>query len=180
MDTSTQYIPIIDFQVYNVNVDKADVSKSALETLSKDVIREFEKVGFCYIINHGITDEFVQRYMSVSRQFFELPRQEKKLYERASKESYHGWIGEEEESLNNKIPGDLKETFNFYPGISFNLLYDVCYPSPDTDDNLHIEADAFWKHWGNNDKFLIILTRMILSVLTMLHFPMRCYQSRRF
>ena len=109
-------LPVLDLADYNVTIDKQNVTPEVLAALASNVINKFEKVGFCYVINHGIDDEQIRRYLAICERFFKLSTTEKALYGKALKGCYHGWIGMEEESLDTEQPGDLKETFNFHPG----------------------------------------------------------------
>ncbi|XP_067275124.1 uncharacterized protein [Pseudorasbora parva] len=105
-------IPVLDFNVYELG--KADVSAANLEKLSKELRRAFTEVGFVYLKNTGINQEEVENVMRVSKKFFCLPEDMKKPFSRGSFSCNlnHGWVSVENESLNPRRPGDLKEAYN--------------------------------------------------------------------
>ena len=121
MDFSEETIPILDFKDYNINVDKNNVSDKVLETLAKEFMKKFEQIGFCNIINHGIPGELLEEYTSVTERFFQLPVEEKRVYERTKTGGYYGWVGIGGEGFDSNTPGDLKESFNFCQGIFHSI-----------------------------------------------------------
>ena len=116
MEMCEEPIPVVDFRDFNINVNKDDVKDTVLETLATDFLKKFEKIGFCYIINHGVPDELLEEYTSVTGKFFQLPVEKKKIFERNKTGGYHGWVGIGGEVLDSNAPGDLKESFNFCQG----------------------------------------------------------------
>ncbi|MBN9151874.1 MAG: isopenicillin N synthase family oxygenase [Micrococcales bacterium] len=86
--------------------------------------REFDEVlrevGFFQIIDHGVTENVADRCWNVSRNFFDLPLEEKLRVERPEGGLY-GYFPMLAESLaqsrDEKAPGDLKESFNMGPGV---------------------------------------------------------------
>ena len=107
-------IPILDFSQYSLSVNRNGVVADVLKLLGSKLVQAFETVGFCYIINHGIPDDFIQNYFSCNRSFFELPADEKQKWAHSGKDSLFGWIGIAQESLDVDKPGDLKETFDYF------------------------------------------------------------------
>lgn len=64
-------IPIVDFT--KVNSSSLEDRKS----VAQEVGKAFREVGFCYALNHGISEELQAELLRVMKQFFELPLEEK-------------------------------------------------------------------------------------------------------
>lgn len=101
----------------------------AVPTISLDrdsavVGREFDEtlrtVGFCQIVDHGISAHSADAAWNTAREFFDLPLADKLTVERPDGGLY-GYFPMLSESLTASIggrhPGDLKESFNMGPGI---------------------------------------------------------------
>lgn len=57
---STSTIPVIDFQKYGLHVNRPEsVHQDDLKELGNQMCRALEDIGFCYLKNHGISDEQV-------------------------------------------------------------------------------------------------------------------------
>ncbi|CAC5421865.1 unnamed protein product [Mytilus coruscus] len=95
-------IPVIDFQKYGLQIEKADsVPREDLKELGDQMCQALQNIGFCYLKNHGVPDA--------------QPLEEKKKNVKPD-EGYDGWIGLEKENLNLERPvGDYKETYNITP-----------------------------------------------------------------
>ena len=119
MAGSGTVIPVIDFgrlglHQQNENIDKTDLKN--IGDLMKDA---FTTVGFCYLKNHGLENDVLNRYMGISRRFFEQPVEEKTKYARAAKLDF-GWVALGREKVNPERPGDLKEAFDYHPAYCSN------------------------------------------------------------
>ncbi|XP_015460500.2 uncharacterized protein si:dkey-10o6.2 [Astyanax mexicanus] len=107
MDT----IPVVDFNAYNLGVN--NVPDNKLVKLGEEIKAAFTGVGFVYLRNSGIEDNEVTNVMSITEKFFLLPEEKKRPFSRGTfPNGNHGWISLEQESLNPRCPGDLKEAFN--------------------------------------------------------------------
>ncbi|XP_077050621.1 uncharacterized protein LOC143700826 [Siphateles boraxobius] len=131
-------IPVLDFRVYELGI--ANVSAADLEKLSKELRKAFTEVGFVYLKNTGINQEEVDKVMHVSKKFFCLPEDMKKPFSRGSFScnEFHGWISVENEILNPRRPGDLKEAFNLT-----SLSADNKWPSEGVDDFRDVHVSFF-------------------------------------
>lgn len=86
--------------------------------------REFDEtlreVGFFQVVDHGIDGETADRAWNISREFFDLPL-ENKLEVVRPEGGLYGYFPMKSESLSasmgQKVPGDVKESFNMGPGI---------------------------------------------------------------
>lgn len=108
-------IPVIDFSEFGIdNEDVSNIDENRRQQVATEVCNAIENIGFCYLKNHGISDDQVERLMDVSRGFFEQPIEVKKKFLKADEEGeYHGWIPEER--LSPEKPQDYKEAFNYKP-----------------------------------------------------------------
>ena len=108
-------IPVIDFSDYGLSVeDSATVDGEKLKSLGQQVKDAFSSVGFCYLKNHGVSEELIGRYQKVSKEFFEQPVEVKEGYRRGTEINF-GWVATEQERVNPERPGDFKEAFNYCP-----------------------------------------------------------------
>ncbi|XP_074490174.1 uncharacterized protein LOC141766903 [Sebastes fasciatus] len=115
-------IPVVDFGAYSLSEE--DVSDEHMHNLSKELESAFTQVGFVYLKNTGITQEEVDRVLSISKTFFLQPDEVKRPFSRSTFaiSPNHGWVCSESERLNPCRPGDLKEAFNissFHPDIKW-------------------------------------------------------------
>ena len=108
-------IPIIDFGAHGLHVkDTSIIDNDALVALGEEVKHSFSTIGFAYLKNHGVDEKLISDFMRVSREFFEQPMEEKEKCG-MSKEIKSGWLGSEQETLNQDRPADLKESYSYAP-----------------------------------------------------------------
>lgn len=112
-DTSSP-IPVIDFDKLGLHREMGTIEPAALKEVGEKIKEAFTKIGFCYLKNHGINQDLIDHYMTVSRNFFQQPAEEKVKHVRG-KDINFGWVAVEREKLNPDRPGDLKEAFNYHP-----------------------------------------------------------------
>ncbi|XP_052792997.1 uncharacterized protein LOC128226924 [Mya arenaria] len=115
MSDLPMHIPVIDFSQCGLQEPEEGLQTESLIKVGQQIKDAFSTVGFCYLKNHGIDQQLVDKYMAVSRKFFELSVEEKMKHVRGVERNY-GWVAVEREKLNPERPGDLKEAFNFHPG----------------------------------------------------------------
>ena len=102
---SADDIPIIDVGPL-VNGDAAGEKR-----VVKQMVEAYRTLGFCYIKNHGIPQELIDRAFAAMPTFFELPEEEKKKI--TINRNQRGWIGMNGQvQLHGKIP-NLSESFIF-------------------------------------------------------------------
>jgi len=68
-------------------------------------------VGFFYLVNHGVSEDLVERTFAASRQFFSLPLEEKLLIEAGSNGRGYTRYLDETLDLEKQTMGDTKEGF---------------------------------------------------------------------
>src|SRR5262245_5663131 len=71
LDAATRMIPVIDYGPYFAGVP------GALERLAVEVAHACETVGFFYVLNHGVSEDTIERAFAASRQFHGLSLQQK-------------------------------------------------------------------------------------------------------
>ncbi|XP_076076644.1 uncharacterized protein LOC143047472 [Mytilus galloprovincialis] len=101
-------IPVIDFQLHAVGKEGC----VDLDNLGSEMCQALEGIGFCYLKNHGISEEIINEAFSSSKDFFSQPVNEKEKFARSHNYNF-GWVGLEVEKLNPERPvGDYKEAWN--------------------------------------------------------------------
>ncbi|XP_075996878.1 uncharacterized protein LOC142990864 [Genypterus blacodes] len=105
-------IPVVDFSVYSL--EQEAVTDEQLNILMEELKTAFITIGFVYLKNTGITQDEVDRVLDISKKFFLQPDELKKPFATGHCASvpYYGWRCLENEKLNPRRPGDLKETFD--------------------------------------------------------------------
>ncbi len=102
----------LEIPTISLDRDPAEVGREIDETL--------REVGFFQVVDHGVDDAIADGCWNVSRAFFDLPLESKLEVERPDGGLY-GYFPMKSESLSasmgQKVPGDLKESFNMGPGI---------------------------------------------------------------
>lgn len=93
-----------------IDLSDPDVQKNV--TLLKQACLD---CGFFYIINHGISQEFMDEVFSQSKRFFDLPIEEKMKVLRNEKHRGYTPIFDESLDSENQVNGDYKE--GYYIGV---------------------------------------------------------------
>jgi isopenicillin N synthase-like dioxygenase len=70
-DAAARIIPVIDYGPYFAGVP------GALESVAAEIADACENVGFFYALNHGVSDETIERVFAASRRFHALPLAQK-------------------------------------------------------------------------------------------------------
>ncbi|KAI8141957.1 hypothetical protein BJV82DRAFT_670060 [Fennellomyces sp. T-0311] len=94
-------------------VDFADYSNK-YSTIAEQVLEACKTIGFFYIINHSIPSSQVAKIFELSRDFFELPTEDKVKHAKVDKE-YQGYLSLYSQRLDpkNQKQGDNKESYDF-------------------------------------------------------------------
>ncbi|KAB8334317.1 isopenicillin N synthase family oxygenase [Scytonema tolypothrichoides VB-61278] len=99
-------IPVIDFSPFTT--DKA----TAKQTVVHQIYQACHEIGFMYLKNTNISNDFIHQVLQHSKNFFDLPLAEKQQLAWSDEFSNQGYVDLERERLNPNNPGDLKEAFN--------------------------------------------------------------------
>jgi isopenicillin N synthase-like dioxygenase len=108
-----RYVPIIDIGPFLVGdaQGRADVAAAMRDAC--------ENIGFLQIVGHGVAPDLLERCYSLSKDFFDLPLQEKLKVKQPSPDQVRGYsaVGAEglSFSLDEVSPGDLKESYSIGP-----------------------------------------------------------------
>jgi isopenicillin N synthase-like dioxygenase len=70
-DAAARIIPVIDYGPYFAGVP------GAIERVAAEIADACENVGFFYALNHGVSDETIERALAASRRFHALPLEQK-------------------------------------------------------------------------------------------------------
>jgi len=110
-----QQVPIIDIAPF-LNGDGDDKGK---RQVAEQVRKACEDIGFFVVTGHGIAPNLITEVNDVSKQFFDLPHEEKIVVERWADDVIRGYSRPLKECLaesrGNKAPGDLKESLTIIP-----------------------------------------------------------------
>ncbi|KAG2196996.1 hypothetical protein INT47_006943 [Mucor saturninus] len=100
---TVETIPIVDFADYKTNPNK----------VAQDVLQACKSIGFFYMINHDLPQQDIDRAFELSKEYFDLPAQEKRQH--LIDDTNHGYSQIYSETLDpeNQRQGDHKEGFNF-------------------------------------------------------------------
>lgn len=123
MEDRGSLIPVIDFDQLGLHRKYESIDMAALKGVGNRVINAFSTAGFCYLQKHGISQDLVSKYMTLSKAFFQQSVEEKSNVRRKS--GNFGWMAMEQEKLNPDRPGDLKESFNYLPADDPNVWHTV-------------------------------------------------------
>ena len=71
----------------------------------------FNQIGFVAIKNHGLTDELTEKLYAVVKEFFALPPEVKKQYDRPELHGQRGYTSKGKEHAKGRTTADLKEFY---------------------------------------------------------------------
>eukprot|EP00252_Welwitschia_mirabilis_P023089 TRINITY_DN6437_c0_g1_i1.p1 TRINITY_DN6437_c0_g1~~TRINITY_DN6437_c0_g1_i1.p1 ORF type:complete len:324 (-),score=57.09 TRINITY_DN6437_c0_g1_i1:230-1201(-) len=92
-----------------------DLSSPDLEGSASLLRKACLDTGFFYVVNHGISEEFMQEVFEQSRRFFKLPMEQKMKLLRSKKHRGYTPIHDESLDPDRQIVGDFKE--GYYIGV---------------------------------------------------------------
>jgi len=114
--------------------------------LSSDPIRKekfvdeigsaFENIGFVALKGHFLDPELVEELYSEIKQFFNLPLETKRKYEKPELGGQRGYVSFGKEHAKGRKEGDLKEFWHFGQYVSEDSKYAAEYPQNITVDEL--------------------------------------------
>ncbi|KAF8407629.1 hypothetical protein HHK36_006762 [Tetracentron sinense] len=112
MDSNFDSIPIIDVSPLLTNPEAINMDDPIVYQVLEMLHTACKNVGFFYVKGHGISDTLVRGVREVSRNFFNLPLEEKKKIKLSSTTGYRGYT----KLLDNKTQGkpDMHESIDAY------------------------------------------------------------------
>lgn len=114
-------IPLVSVASIAVNVAESDLVENDFRQVGDELTKAFTKTGFCYIKDHGVDENLLDKCFDVGKTFFALPLETKKRCLRGDGgKDYFGWlpkpftkgIDRTPEKLVPNLPPDHKESFN--------------------------------------------------------------------
>jgi len=106
-------VPIIDISLFYTG------SPAERVELAAQVDRACRDIGFLVITGHGVPQRLIDRVDETSRKFFKMSTPDKQALKRPKDDQVRGYsaVGDEglSNSLGQKSPGDLKESFSIGP-----------------------------------------------------------------
>src|SRR3954447_18515567 len=110
---ATRGIPVIDVAPFRAGTDAGKRAVAAA------IGRACEEIGFFTVVGHGVDPGLVARTYDLSRDFFDLPMDEKQRIKRPAPEQNRGYnaIGQEtlSYSIGEAAPPDFKEFLSIGP-----------------------------------------------------------------
>lgn len=100
-------IPIVDLDIW---ISGNDAARRALAAEVGDICHQ---QGFFYLINHGISGQFIDHYLDYLRSFFDLSNEQKQAIDKIHSPHFRGWERTGSELTNNKI--DYREQLDIGP-----------------------------------------------------------------
>ncbi|HWK46813.1 MAG TPA: 2-oxoglutarate and iron-dependent oxygenase domain-containing protein [Stellaceae bacterium] len=122
-------IPIVDIS------GAADPKRRA--DLVRDVVSVAERVGFMYVVGHGVGDDTFDRVFDMSRRFFDLPESEKRKIHITRSPQYRGYLGLLEK-------GDTDPTFKGNNLEAFHCAAELGPEHPDVTMGLPLRGPNLW------------------------------------
>ncbi len=71
----------------------------------------FNQIGFVAIKNHGLTDDLTEKLYTVVKEFFALPEEVKRQYDRPELHGQRGYTSKGKEHAKGRTTADLKEFY---------------------------------------------------------------------
>jgi isopenicillin N synthase-like dioxygenase len=102
-------IPVVDFAGFYSD----DPARRA--ATAADLRAALEQYGFLYLRNHGVPQNVLDALFAGSRAFFALPLAAKQAATPTERANTRGYGGVASQALDERQPGDLKETFQAGP-----------------------------------------------------------------
>jgi isopenicillin N synthase-like dioxygenase len=144
-------IPVIDIASLVDGSDK--------ESVSREIGKACEEVGFFYVKNHGVPQEMIDRVYKAAEDFFELPQEVKdRLHVAKSGPTLRGYIPPYGENADPKKTRDLKEVFDY--GVHTDEVSPFFGPNPNPSES---ELPGFKETCEEYHDAMMALARKLVS-----------------
>jgi isopenicillin N synthase-like dioxygenase len=132
-----------------------------------DLGRAYQNIGFVAIRNHFLNDSLQEELYAAIKQFFALPDDVKRRYERDALAGQRGYIGKGKEHAKGRNTGDLKEFFHIGQELSPVQLQKEGYPAniwPDEVPELKTVAIKAYKALEKTGSFMLRAIALYLDL----------------
>lgn len=149
---SNHSIPVVDLNEY-VHGTEAD-KKRFVAALGK----AFEEVGFVSVKNHGVPKELIDEYYELVKQFFDLPIEVKKNYEKPELAGQRGYTSFGKETAKGYDAPDLKEFWQLGQTVEGEDAVREIYPENITVNELPAftqKGIELYKSFENSGRYLL-------------------------
>jgi isopenicillin N synthase-like dioxygenase len=154
-------IPVVDLSDF-LSGDE-NKKKAFVQSLGKT----YEDVGFVAVKNHGIPDELIADLYKYVQQFFSLPLDKKKDYEKPELAGQRGYTSFGKEHAKGSDAPDLKEFFQFGQTVEDNDPVKSEYPANITVNEVPQFTPTFFKAYRAFEKSGSALLRAIALYLSL-------------
>ncbi len=131
-------IPVVDLEKF---ISGSETEKVAFV---QELGEAYESVGFVAVKNHGIPDALIADLYQYVQQFFSLPGEIKKRYERPDLAGQRGYTSFGKEHAKGSDAPDLKEFFQFGQTVEDNDPVQKDYPSNVVVDEVPLFSPTFF------------------------------------
>jgi isopenicillin N synthase-like dioxygenase len=154
-------IPVVDLSDFLSNDENK--KKTFVQSLGK----AYEDVGFVAVKNHGIPDEIIADLYKYVQQFFSLPLDKKKNYEKPELAGQRGYTSFGKEHAKGSDAPDLKEFFQFGQTVEDNDPVQSEYPANVAVNEVPQFTPTFFKAYRAFEKSGAALLRAIALYLSL-------------
>ncbi|HEX4374203.1 MAG TPA: 2-oxoglutarate and iron-dependent oxygenase domain-containing protein [Puia sp.] len=154
-------IPVVDLSDF-LSGDE-NKKKAFVQSLGK----AYEDVGFVAVKNHGIPDELIADLYKYVQQFFSLPLDKKKNYEKPELAGQRGYTSFGKEHAKGSDAPDLKEFFQFGQTVEDDDAVKSEYPPNVTVNEVPQFTPTFFKAYRAFEKSGAALLRAIALYLSL-------------
>jgi isopenicillin N synthase-like dioxygenase len=154
-------IPVVDLSDF-LSGDE-NKKQSFVQSLGK----AYEDVGFVAVKNHGISDELIADLYKYVQQFFSLPVDKKKNYEKPELAGQRGYTSFGKEHAKGSDAPDLKEFFQFGQTVEDSDPVESEYPENVTVNEMPQFTPTFFKAYRAFERSGAALLRAIAVYLSL-------------
>lgn len=115
-------IPVVDLSLFT------EGNEQQRTAFVEQIGKAFHEVGFVGVVNHGVSQELVDKFYTASKAFFALAEETKKQYEVPELSGQRGYTSFGKEHAKQSTVADLKEFFQFGQTIAGEHSLKDIYP----------------------------------------------------
>ncbi|TIH30208.1 isopenicillin N synthase family dioxygenase [Subtercola vilae] len=127
--TALETLPILDLSRLDKGADEAAAFRAQLREVTHEV-------GFFYLVGHGVSQQLTDEILALSRQFFELPIEDKLSIENVKSPQFRGYT---------RVGGELTHgDIDWREQIDVGVERPAVEPGPGVDDYWRLEGPNLW------------------------------------